>query len=116
MTGESFPELAIKKLFRHNNCVVITLGSRGLLWMKGKRSGYLPAYRIPAIDTTGAGDVFHGAFAGCIASGSDWESVLNYSSAAAALSCTRMGARTGIPGKNEVDCFLERFDSKHSDT
>jgi sulfofructose kinase len=86
--------------------VVITLGEKGLVWKSPITTGKISAFEVPAVDTTGAGDVFHGALAVCIANGSKWEKSLLYANAAAALSCTRIGARTSIPKREEVDKFL----------
>jgi sulfofructose kinase len=81
--------------------VVITLGERGVIWRRGNEQGVLPAYPITAIDTTGAGDAFHGAFAAALAVDMDWQTLLRYASAAGALCCTRMGARLGLPSQQE---------------
>ncbi len=86
--------------------VVITLGGEGLIWKSSQDTGFLAAYSIKAIDTTGAGDVFHGAFAACLAEGKDWLSTLQYANAAAALSCTKVGARRSVPNNFEVEDFL----------
>ncbi|MCX7068999.1 MAG: PfkB family carbohydrate kinase [Methylococcales bacterium] len=83
--------------------VVITLGEWGLIWQHGQQSGKLDALAINAIDTTGAGDAFHGAFAAGIAAGLDWLTVLRYASVAGSLCCTKMGARLGLPSKKEHD-------------
>jgi len=80
---------------------VITLGERGLIWQHGTESGALPALAINAVDTTGAGDAFHGAFAAGIAAGLEWLTVLRYASVAGSLCCTKMGARLGLPSKEE---------------
>lgn len=77
--------------------VVVTLGERGLIWRRGGETGAMPAPPVQAIDTTGAGDAFHGAFAAAIAAGLPWFEVLRYASAAGAFCCTVMGARTGLP-------------------
>ena len=106
ITGETDPESALKKLFNHNKNVIITLGKEGLIWKTEAGSGSLPAYSVNVVDTTGAGDVFHGAFACCLARGKEWKYALQYSSAAAAISCSKLGARIGIPDKNEVDKYL----------
>ena len=100
------PERAIERLTAHNPCVVITLGRGGIIWRSAGGEGRLPAFPVEASDSTGAGDVFHGAFAGSLAMGRTWNEILLYSSAAAALSCTRLGARTGIPDGSEVERFL----------
>jgi len=107
ITDASTAEGAMEILASRHPCVVVTLGAEGLIWTKGRARGRLSAFAIEAIDTTGAGDVFHGAFAGCLALGREWGETLLYSSAAAALSCTRAGARTSIPTGAEVEAFLD---------
>jgi len=88
--------------------VIITLGERGLIWQRGNERGALPAYPITAIDTTGAGDAFHGAFAAGLAAGMDWQSLLRYASAAGALCCMQMGARLGLPGRKEHELLFNQ--------
>lgn len=85
---------------------IITLGERGLLWQRGKNRGEHPAFLVDAIDTTGAGDAFHGAFAAAIACGMNWYESLNYASAAGALCCTKVGARPGLPLKQEIEALV----------
>ncbi|MGZ8192494.1 MAG: carbohydrate kinase family protein [Methylobacter sp.] len=79
--------------------VVITLGERGLIWQRGKDQGSVPAYPVKAVDTTGAGDAFHGAFAAALAAGMEWQTLLRYASAAGALCCLHKGARLGLPNQ-----------------
>ena len=98
---------ALDRLHQYCSNAVITLGEKGLLWKRNKDHGHSPAFKINAVDTTGAGDTFHGAFAFCIATGKSWEDTLRFSSAAAALCCTKMGARKGIPNKKELEQFLK---------
>ncbi len=105
-TGRDSHDAALAELYRHAPNVVITLGSKGLVWMTRQGSGLLPAFPVAAFDTTGAGDAFHGAFAACVARQLDWEQTLRTASAAAALSCTRLGARPGIPRSVDVEEFL----------
>jgi len=99
-------DAALGELYRHAPNVVITLGSKGLVWMTREGSGLLPAFPVTTFDTTGAGDAFHGAFAACIAEQLHWDETLRIASAAAALCCTRLGARPGIPRSTEVKDFL----------
>lgn len=106
-TGETDEKAAVTKLYQYTPNVVITLGERGLVWKNKRNEGALPAFSMNVIDTTGAGDAFHGAFAACIASEKEWEYTLRYSSAAAGLCCTKMGARPGIPYKEDVEKFLK---------
>ncbi len=92
---------ALARLGEISPNVVITLGERGLIWQKGQVQGSLPAFPITAVDTTGAGDAFHGAFAAAVALGMDWENILRYASAAGAICCKKIGARSGLPSLEE---------------
>lgn len=105
-TARDEPRLALDVLGRLAPCAVITLGGNGLVWKKGEASGALPAFSVPVRDTTGAGDVFHGTFALGIAQSLEFPALLRYASAAAALACGKVGARTGIPRRGEVRDFL----------
>ena len=94
-------QTALKRLAKQAPTVVITLGDKGLIWQKGKQTGKLAAFPVKAIDTTGAGDAFHGAFATAIAKDLDWQDTLAYSSAAGSLCCSKIGARQGLPWQKE---------------
>jgi sulfofructose kinase len=108
LSGLDDPVEAAATLAGHAPHVVITLGDQGLVWQTDTGDhGRLPAYPIEAIDTTGAGDSFHGAFAAAVAAGWLWPAILEYASATAALCCTRIGARHGIPTDQEVKAFLD---------
>jgi sulfofructose kinase len=91
--------------------VCATLGERGSLARCGGREIRTPAFQVDCVDSTGAGDVFRGAFAaGCLrAAGTetaDVEEILEYANAVAALNCRALGARGGIPTPGEVDDLL----------
>lgn len=105
-TGATDMRQSLNLLSGLSSCVVITLGEDGLVWKKGGRSGNLGAFPLEARDTTGAGDVFHGTFALGVARSMEFTSLLEYASAAAAVSCTRIGARKGIPSAEDVRRFL----------
>jgi sulfofructose kinase len=94
-------ETALSHLAEISPNVVITLGEKGLIWQQGLMQGTLPAFPVNVVDTTGAGDAFHGAFAVAIALGMDWADVLRYACAAGALCCTKTGARLGLPTYQE---------------
>lgn len=85
---------------------IVTAGSSGsfAVWPGGAL--HQPAYRINVVDTTGCGDVFHGAFALGLARGWEMEKLLPFASAVAALKCRELGGRAGIPGEREVREFL----------
>ncbi len=105
-TGESTEDKALDKLGAYAPNVIITIGDRGLVWKNGSDSGRLQTYTVKAVDTTGAGDVFHGALAACLAQKKEWLESLAYASASGALCCTKIGARLGIPFKEEVEAFI----------
>ncbi|MDT4292170.1 PfkB family carbohydrate kinase [Methylomonas sp. MO1] len=98
--------LALSKLAQVAPVVVITLGERGLIWQRGQEHGSLGAPPIVAIDTTGAGDAFHGAFASGLTNGLSWMEVLRYASVAGAFCCSRIGARPGLPSLSEHQKLL----------
>ena len=83
----------------------VTRGADGVSWLANKIVRHLPAHAIDAIDTTGAGDVFHGAYA--LATGAWLEAVdaMAFAAAAAALKCTRPGGRAGIPTLEDCLAF-----------
>jgi len=82
--------------------VVVTLGKRGCAALVDGEVVAFPGFDVDAVDTTGAGDVFHGAFAYGVLAGWDIERVCIFSNAVAALKCTRVGGRAGIPDFNEA--------------
>lgn len=100
-------EAALTRLGEISPAVVITLGEKGLIWRRGQEHGALPAFPIIAIDTTGAGDAFHGAFAAAVSSRMNWPDVLRYASAAGSLCCTKIGARSGLPSREEHRALFE---------
>lgn len=106
-------ETALTRLSEAAPAVVITLGEKGLLWQRGKEHGAMPAFPVAAIDTTGAGDAFHGAFAAGVALDMEWLELLRYASAAGALCCTKIGARLGIPSRQEHCTWLEQLKDLH---
>ncbi len=105
-TSESDEEKALIKLNQKAPIVVITMGERGLIWKNQDSTGRFPAFKVEVVDTTGAGDGFHGAFAAKIANKKKWPEVLRYASAVGALCCTKLGARSSIPTKDEITNFL----------
>ena len=112
LTGEPNELLATRKLSKIAPIVVVTLGERGLIWQRHEAEGRLSAFAVDAVDTTGAGDTFHGAFAWCVAQQMDWLDMLMLASAAAALCSMKVGARHGIPSGREVTRFLRRNSSE----
>ena len=86
----------------------MTLGRDGALAREAGRFVYSPGFVVDAIDTTGAGDVFHGAFCYSVLKGATVRDALEFSNAMAALNCTRLGARGGIASADEARHLIER--------
>ncbi|MGZ8193662.1 MAG: carbohydrate kinase family protein [Methylobacter sp.] len=101
-------ETALARLAEVSPVVVITLGEKGLIWRRGQERGALSAFPVTAIDTTGAGDAFHGAFAAAVSLRMKWHDVLRYASAAGSLCCSKIGARSGLPSQEEHRALFER--------
>jgi len=91
--------------------VAMTRGERGVVSLDGETYRELDAFKVDVVDTTGAGDVFHGAFCYGLLAGYDVETNLVFSSAVAAIKCTRLGGRAGIPRMAEVRAFLRDRDT-----
>ncbi len=85
----------------------VTRGEAGVLWIEDGVLQETPTPRIEAVDTTGAGDVFHGAYALAIGAGTTASDAMTFAAATAALKCTRTGGRTGIPSLTESLAFLK---------
>ena len=86
--------------------VVITLGSDGCAGVYGNTFFKAPGFKVDVIDTTGAGDVFHGAFIYGLLKEYDIEYTARFANAVAAIKCTRQGGRAGIPCFETVSRFL----------
>ena len=85
---------------------VVTLGARGLLYREEDGTlCHLPAYQVRAVDSTGAGDIFHGAFAYGLYRGYSLKENLRLGSAAAALSVQKLGSQTSIPSRAETENY-----------
>ncbi len=86
--------------------LAVTDGTNDVLWLdRGAPRGF-SVFRVEAVDTLGAGDVFHGAFALMLAEGQGEQGAMHFAAAAAAVKCTRFGGITGAPRRAEVEAFL----------
>jgi sulfofructose kinase len=84
----------------------VTRGREGVLWLDETGAHRQPAFAVEVIDTTGAGDVFHGAYALAIAEGATVETAMRFASAVSALKCTGKGGRAAIPTREQTLAFL----------
>jgi len=86
----------------------VTRGAEGYTWAgAGGQAGHQPAFEIEIVDTTGAGDAFHGAFAWALASRHAPADCTRIAAAVSALKCRRLGARSGLPTLEELNSFLK---------
>ena len=107
LAGTADPAAGLRAVARRSEAwLAVTLGADGVLWLEGDEPRHLPAFEVDALDTLGAGDVFHGAFALAVGEGQAIERALTISAAAAAIKCTRFGGRAGIPSRRDVEAFL----------
>lgn len=90
----------------------MTLGADGALALTGGRFIYSPGYVVDCLDTTGAGDIFHGAFCYAVLEGLPIAEALDFSNALAALNCTALGARGGLKGREEARELMKRGDRR----
>ena len=99
---------ALKKIAKFTSSFVAgTRGAQGTLWLDEQHKlRETPAFPVHTVDTLGAGDVFHGAFALAITESQDIPSALRFASAAAALKCTRFGGAFAAPQRAEVEQLL----------
>ncbi|MBI3115100.1 MAG: ribokinase [Candidatus Kerfeldbacteria bacterium] len=98
---------AAPKLRTHaEQAIIVTLGARGLVALSGEERIVIPGHSVKAVDTTGAGDTFAGAFAARLAAGDTLKPALAYANAAAAISVQRPGAGSSIPSADEVNGLL----------
>jgi ribokinase len=86
--------------------VLITLGARGVFASRDGAGSLVPAFRVEAVDTTAAGDVFNGALAVALVDGRSAHDAIRFASAAAAISVTRVGAQASAPSRMEIEAFL----------
>lgn len=106
VSGEEDPAAGLEKVARGaGSWIAVTLGKAGVLWWDGQVR-HSPAFAVETVDTLGAGDVWHGAFALALAEGRPEPEAIRFASAAAAIKCTRFGGRSGAPTRGEVERFL----------
>ena len=92
----------------HKTLMCVTLGPDGAALLAGERFIRQPAFRVDAVDTTGAGDVFRAGFIYALLRGDSPEAILRFACAAAAVSCTRRGAINSVPSMEDVSRVLNR--------
>ena len=86
----------------------VTIGDHGALALDGDILHRQPAFTVHAVDTTGAGDVFRGGFIYALVDGQPIDQALRIANAAAAVSCTRLGALNGVPSREEIEAMIRQ--------
>ncbi len=106
-THTNNPLRAVEKLSKGGyKTVGITLGSKGSIFKTEGKIVRQEAFKVKVVDTTGAGDVFHGAFGYGLIQGWDVQKTAEFASAVSALKCTKLGGRAGIPTLEETLAFI----------
>ncbi len=108
VTGHADPFKVLEYMAREYRIRMpgMTLGRDGALVYHAGRFIYSPGYVVETVDTTGAGDVFHGAFDYALLAGWEIRRALDFSNAMAALNCTALGARGGIKSRAEAERLM----------
>ena len=104
----SSAEVAAKELLKLGiKTVIVTLGSKGALFVTSTQVTHIDAYKVSVVDTTAAGDAFIGGFASAMLSGSSLEESVRYGCACGALATTKFGAQPSLPTKEETTRFIK---------
>lgn len=107
MTAIEDVQNALKQAARQTDGqVYVTQGHEGTMWLNNDRFCQFPAFSVKVIDTTGAGDVFHGAMALALSEKMSQHQAVAFASAVAGLKCTQHGGRAGIPNREQTESFL----------
>lgn len=104
-TEREIPVIADEIYSKGVKTVIITLGSKGVYLKTAEFSGMISGYKVQAVDTTAAGDVFNGVLAAGLGKGMAIHDAIDFAQKAAAISVTRMGAQTSAPGIDEIVNF-----------
>jgi sulfofructose kinase len=106
LTGSDDPRAGLHCIRAHHSWLGVTNGAAGVFFREGDEIVHVSAFQVDAVDTPGAGDTWHGAFALALAEGRSEREAVRFASAAAAIKCTRFGGRDGTPSRDEVEAFL----------
>ena len=111
LTGHSDPVRMAQELSAGRTCCAITAGAEGCWYAaQGQPAAHIPAYPVQVVDTTGCGDVFHGAYAFALSRGQRIGNALRLASAVAAMKARFPGGRAGIPRLEEVLKFMREHE------
>ena len=107
-TDSQIREAAKVLLAKGPQNIVITLGAKGAFVKNSDRDEFFPGFKVEAVDTTAAGDVYCGSLAVALVEGKSIFEAVKFASAASAISVTRLGAQPSVPSRKEIDEFLSQ--------
>ncbi|MFV0361397.1 PfkB family carbohydrate kinase [Tropicimonas sp.] len=108
--GGTVTEAALRRAAAEFGCwVAVTEGANGVRFLEDGTIGHVPAFPVHAVDTLGAGDVWHGVLALCLAEGADTRRAIRRANAAAALKCTGFGGASACPDRAATDALLKEI-------
>ena len=111
LTGAKTPEAGLRRASEMSGAwLAVTAGSSGVYWLDNDEVHHFPAYEVEAVDTLGAGDVFHGALALAFAEKMAINEAIRFASAAAAIKCCTLGGGSGAPTRRELEQFIKDND------
>ncbi len=110
LTGENDLAKALKMLESNlPSWLCVTDGLAGVYFLQNGKIEHIPAFKVDVKDTLGAGDIWHGAFALCLAEGAAEPDAIEFANAAAAIKCTQYGGRSGCPDRLTTKIFLKEI-------
>jgi len=104
-SDHEIPAMAAELFAKGIQTVILTLGSKGVFLKNHEFEGFIQGYKVNAVDTTAAGDVFNGALAAALADDKPIREAIDFAQRAAAISVTRMGAQPSAPNLSEIENF-----------
>ncbi|MCK1993790.1 ribokinase [Peribacillus muralis] len=105
-TGEQIREAASNLIKKGVKNVIVTMGSRGVMWITKEKNETVASQKVTAVDTTGAGDAFIGCFAHFFVENGDVLQAIKKATAFAGLSVTKRGTQSSYPTSMELEAFL----------
>ncbi|MGL5123711.1 MAG: carbohydrate kinase family protein [Fusobacteriaceae bacterium] len=109
LTPNNYEEVFLQLEKLNKKILIITLGEKGCLYKKNEKIYIHPAFPTKAIDTTGAGDIFHGAFVYALSNNFEFDKTIKFSSVCASLSVEKIGGRESIPELNDIYKRMEKW-------
>lgn len=104
-----------ERLAKYPNQILVTFGEHGVIYHDGSNLVTIPAQKVTAVDTTGAGDTFTGAFAVALSEGKSLRECIEFGNIAAGMAVTKKGAQAGMPLRGEISPFVGEEELNHDE-